>query len=118
MTIIEIFQPGDSQEDEPIIKETIQVESIQPSRVTPLNDKVGIQIKMKKLSNLIFEIKPIDPPDEEELESYYAQEIPVYDDGNFSPRKLDLPHHIGLRVVLESVLQKYERFDDLQIRIS
>ena len=118
MVTIEILQPGDTQEDEPAVKEKIEIGEIQPLHITPVDMKLGSLIPMIQLSDLIGEIKPIEQPQQKEPDRYNAQNIPVYDDGNLSPKKLDLPHHIGLRVVLESVLKKYEKFDDLQIRIS
>ena len=46
-------------------------------------------------------------------------QVPVYNDGNLSAEELDLPHHIGLRVVLESIIRKYSNTsEDLHIRIS
>ena len=118
MVTIEIFQQEEAEENEPTIKEKIEIEGIEPSRIVPVGMKVSDRIPMTKLSNLITKIKPIEQPQQEELESYYAQRVPVYEDGDLSSKELDLPHHIGLRVVLESVLQKYGTSDNLQIQIS
>ena len=114
MVTIEILQPGDTTEDKP----TIEIEGIDPSRITPVNMKVGVLIPMTELSNFITEIKPIEQPQPEELDSYYAQHVTVYEDGDLSSKELGIPHHIGLRVVLESVLQKYGTFNNIQIQIS
>ena len=118
MVTIEILQPGDTIEGEPTIREEIEIEGIEPSRIAPVNMKVGIPIAMTELLNLITEIKPIEQPRPDELDSYYARRVPVYEDGDLSTKEFDLPHHIGLRVVLESVLQKYGTSNNLQIRIS
>ena len=115
MVTIEILQPGEATEDEPIKK--IEIAGIDPLRIIPVNEIVGNRIPMTELSNLITKIKPIEQPQQEELDSYYAQHVFVYEDGDLSPKKLDLPHHIGLRVVLESVLQKYGTFNNMQIQI-
>lgn len=117
MATIEIFQPGKTTEDESAIKKTIELEGIDFFRITPVNTKVGARIPMTELSDLIAKIEPIEQPQQEELDSYYAQHVFVYEDGDLSPKKLDLPHHIGLRVVLESVLQKYGTFNNMQIQI-
>ena len=120
MVTIEIFPQEDAEEDEPTIKKKIEIEieGIEPSRIAPVGMIVGSPIAMTELLNLITEIKPIEQPQQEELDSYYAQRVLVYDDGDLSAKTLDLPHHIGLRVVLESVLQEYGSSDNLQIQIS
>ena len=118
MATIEIFQPGKTAEDEPTIKEKIEIAGINALRITPVNEIVGNRIPMTELSNFITKIKPIEQPEQEELERYYVECIPVYEDGDLLYKKLDLPHHIGLRVVLAKVLQKYSTSDNLQIRIS
>ena len=38
MATIEIFQPGKTTEDEPTIKEKIEIAGIDPLRITPVND--------------------------------------------------------------------------------
>lgn len=118
MATIEIVQSGNAQDDEPVVKEKIEIEEVLPLHITPVDMQLGSLIPMTQLSNHIAQIKPIEQPQQEERDRYYAQNVPVYDDGNLSLKKLELPHYIGLRVVLESVLQAYGKSDDLQIRIS
>ena len=118
MVTIEILQQENMAGDEPTIKERIQIQGIQTSRITPMDIKISIPIPMTELLDLINEIKPIEGPQQEELDSYYAMRVPVYNDGNLSAEELNLPHHIGLRVVLESVIRKYNNTSTpLQIRI-
>ena len=117
MATIEIFQTGKTAEDEPTIKAKIEIAGINALRIAPVNEIVGNRIPVTELSNFITKIKPIEPPQQEEPDSYYAQRVPVYEDGDLSSKKLDIPHHIGLRVVLESVLQKYGAFNNMQIEI-
>lgn len=117
MATIEILQPGETTEDDPVIKEKIEIEGINPLRISLVNMKVGDRIAMNELSNFISKIEPIEQLQPEEPDSYYAQHVHVHEDGDLSSKKLDLPHHIGLRVVLESVLQKYGAFNDLRIQI-
>lgn len=119
MVTIEILQQDKNIEDEPTIIDKIQISEIEPLRITPVNIKIDIPISMSELRSLISEIKPVEEPQQEELDSYYAMRIPVYNDGNLSAEELDLPHHIGLRVVLESIIRKYGRAsENLHIRIS
>ncbi len=108
----------DAEEGEPTIREKIEIERIEFLHITPVNTKAGSLIPITELLNLITEIKPIGQPQQEELDRYYAQRVSVYEDGDLSSKALDLPHYIGLRVVLENVLQKYGISDNLQIRIS
>ena len=118
MATIEIFQPGKTTEDEPTIKEKIEIAGINPLRITPVNEILGNRIPMTELSNLITKIKPIEQLQQEEPDHYYVQSIPVYDDGDLSCKELGLPHHIGLRVALENILQKYSTPANLEIQIS
>ena len=118
MVAIEILKPGNTQEDEPVVKEKIEIEEINPIYITPIDMQLGSLISMTQLSKLIPEIKPKEQPQQKEPDRYYCQNTSVYDDGNLLPTNLDLPHHIGLRVVLERVLQEYEKSHALQIRIS
>ena len=119
MVTIEILQQEDIIENEPTMKEKIEIQGIQPSRITPINIEVGISISMTELPDIINKIKPIEKPQQEELDNYYTNQTPVFEDGDLSFKKLDIPHHIGLRVVLESVLQKYGNTSEtLVIQIS
>ena len=118
MATIDILQQGDPTEGEPTIKEKIEIEGIQLSRIGPADIQDGIPISMSKLSNLISKIRALEELQMEEPDSYFAQQIPVYHDGNLSLNELDLPHHIGLRVVLENILQKYGASETLKIKIS
>ena len=49
MATIEILQQGDTPEDELAIKEKIEIEGIQASRINPVNIKVSIPIPMTEL---------------------------------------------------------------------
>lgn len=118
MVTIEILEQTDAEEDEPTIKEKIEIEGIELLYITPVVMKAGSLIPMTELSNLIAEIRPVEQPQSEELDRYYAPCVSVYEDGDLSSKALELPYHIGLRVVLESVLQKYGKSENLQIRIS
>ena len=118
MVTIEVLRAEDITKDEPTIVEKIQISEIEPLRITPADIQNGIPISMSELPNLISEIRPLKKLLQEELDSYFAQQIPVYYDGNLSTQKLDLPHHIGLRVVLENLLQKHGSCKTLIIKIS
>lgn len=117
MVTIEILQPRDTEECAPAVKEKFEIEGIDPLRIAPVYMKVGDRIPMTELSNFISKIEPIEQPQPEEPDSFYAQHVPVNEDGVLSSGKLEIPHHIGLRVVLVSVLQKYGTFNNMQIRI-
>ena len=124
MINIEIFQQKNTTEDEPSIEKIIKIEEIEPSLIDPVNMKVGIPIPMTELVALISQIKPIEQPQQTEPEdsypdeSYYARDIPIYEDRALLKKKINLPHHIGLRLVLQSLHEKYGATDNLLIRIS
>lgn len=115
--IIEVFESSNSE-----TPTEIKVASVDVSRVLPFRDYVAIQITKEKLKSLLGEIQPFEDINLEEPESYFAQEVSVWLDDNIGSESAtlidDIPHHIGLRLVLESILQKYSTSDDLQILIS
>ena len=115
--LIEVFK-FDAERDRQQIIERIEIVEIDTSRIAPVNKQVGSTIAISELEPLITQIKPVNPMDSEEPESYHAQNIAAWQDSNLFPKKIDLPHHIGLRVALRSILQKYSTVDDLQIQIS
>lgn len=116
--LVEVLELKTTEEGEnpPIVE--IKIVEIDTSRVEPVSEQVSSSIAITELADLITQIKPVKPLDSEELDSYHAQNIEVWQDGNLFPKKIDFPHHIGLRVLLESILQKYGRVDNLQIQIS
>ena len=118
MVTIEILQQDKNIEDEPTVIDKIQISEIEPFCISPEEIQNGIPISMSEMSNLICKISPIRELQEDERDSYFAQQLPVYYDGNLPLQKLDLPHHIGLRVVLENLLQKYGTAETLKIKIS
>ena len=118
MVTIEILQEKNNIEDEPTIIDRIQISEIEPFRITPADIQNGIPISMSELPNLISKISPFEELPQEERDNYFARQIPVYYDGNLSLQKLDIPHHIGLRIVLENLLQKYDASETLKIKIS
>lgn len=114
--IIEVFE---STSNEAVIE--IKIDNVNVSRVSPFADYVATQIRKEKLKTLLDEILPFEDVNPEEPESYFAQEVSIWLDGNIFPRNatlIDIPHHVGLRLVLESILQKYDTSDNLQILIS
>ena len=118
MATIKILQPGKAPENASSVKETIQIKGIQLSRIVSMNDRVEIPIAITDLPNLIAEIEPVGELRPKEFDSYFAQHVPVREDSETSAKKLQLPHHTCLRLLLESVLQKYDKCMDAQIRIS
>ena len=115
---IEIFEPPAVADDEPTLLDKIKIMQIDSSRVAPVNVKVGSQIPMTELANLIAEIHPVDPLQQEEPDTYYAQNISVCGDGDLSPKKINIPYHIAVRVVLASFLTKYGASENRLIEIS
>lgn len=120
--IIEVLKLGDTEEDESEVIEKIEISKIDTSRIIPVNETVAnLPIPIQELSDLIRQIQPIKPLKLEEPDDYYAQSISAWRDGDLSPNSnnpIDIPHHIGLRVVLTSVLQEYGTSDNLLIHIS
>ena len=116
--LVEVLKFGTTEDDDSQIVEQIEIVEIDTSRVAPVNEQVSSPIPIAELANLTAKIKPAKPLDSKEPDSYYTQNIEVWQDGNLFPSRIDFPHHIGLHAVLRSLLQKYDTVDNLQIQIS
>lgn len=114
--IVEVFESANNE-----ATTEIKIDSVDVFQVLPFCDKVATLLTKEELEALLAAVRPTEEVNMKEAESYYAQDISVWQDGNIPPGNItpiDIPHHIGLRVVLESVLQKYGTSDNLQIRIN
>ena len=114
--IIEVFESANS--NDAVIE--IEIKSVEVSRVLPFNENVGERISKEKLKSLLNEVRPSEDLNMDEPESYFAPNISVWLDGNLDldqAARINIPHHIAVRLVLESVLEKYKTYDDLQILI-
>ncbi len=99
------------------IIDEFDVAGVDPLRVLPVHEKIGIPLTAQELTELIIQIQPLEPLNSEEPESFYAQNILAQQDGKLSSNPIDIPHHIGLRVAIKSILQKYKA-SDLLFQIS
>jgi hypothetical protein len=100
------------------IVDEIEIERVDPLRITPVREKVGSSLTIQELTEMVAQIQPVEPLNPDEPESYYAQGIAVWRDGRLASDSLDTPHHIGLRVALASVLERYGASDYLLVQIS
>jgi hypothetical protein len=106
------------RDEEPKVLDEIEVEGVDPLRVAPIHEQVGNLIPIRQLSEMLREIQPVETMNPEEFDSYYAQNISVWRDGDTSPVRIEIPHHMGLRIALMSILHKYGLSDQLLIQIS
>ena len=117
--LVEVLKLGATEEaDSLLVVDSVEIVEIDTSCVEPVNKQVDSPIAIAALTDLLTQIKPVKPLDSEELDTYHARDIEVWRDGNLFPEKIDFPHHIGLRALLRSMLQKYGTVDNLQIQIS
>ncbi len=119
--IIKVLKRVDTEteeEDEFSVVDEIEIKGVDPLRITPVREKVGSPLAIQELVELVAQVQPSEPLNPDEPDSYYAQEIAAWRDGDLSPDSIDIPHHIGLQVALASVLQKYGTSDHLLIQIS
>jgi hypothetical protein len=116
--IIKVLERADAEEDEFRVVDEIEIAGVDPLRIMPVHEKVGSPLPIQELAELIAQVQPSEPLNLDELDSYYAQNIAAWRNGNLSPDSIDIPHHIGLQVALASVLQKYGTSDHLLIQIS
>lgn len=113
--IVQIFKCAN---DETPIE--IEIANVDVSRVIPFNANVGERISKEKLELLLNELGFTEDINMDEPEIYFAQQVSVWldDDTVLGYRTpFDIPHHIAVRVVLESILKKLELSDSMQIRI-
>ena len=115
--IIKVLEHADTEEDEFRVVEKIEILGVDPLRITPVREKVGSLLTIQELAELASQVQPSEPLNPYEMDSYYAQDVAAWRDGALSPDSIDIPHHIGLRVVLASILQKYSASDRLLIQI-
>ena len=114
--IIEVFESPDSTE----ASIEIEIENLDVSRVLPFNGTVGERISKEELKSLLNELQSLEDLSMNEPESYFALKVSVRldDDADLGDKTpFDIPHHVALNVVLESILQKLGTSDSLQIRI-
>jgi hypothetical protein len=120
--IIKVLERVDTEteedKDEFRVVGEIEIEGVDPFRITPVREKVGSPLTIQELTELVAQIQPSEPLNQDEPDSYYAQGIAVWRDGSLSTDSVDIPHHIGLRVALASVLERYSASDHLLIQIS
>lgn len=115
--IIRVLERVRAEEDEFKTVDEFEIKGVDPLRVNPVHERVGSPLSIRELAELVEQVQPSEPMNLDELDSYYAQNITVWQDGNLSPDSIDMPHYIGLRVAMKSVLQKYNASDHLLIQI-
>lgn len=116
---IDILERSDSLEEEYQCVDSFEIKEIDPLRVKPIHEKVGSFFAAQELAALIEQIQPLDEFNKEEPEMYYAFGVDAWVNGNIhSSASINIPHHIGVQLILESVLEKYGQQDDLFFQIS
>lgn len=113
---IRILRRKEGEEEFDTIDE-LDIVGVDSLRVPPIHEKIGTLLTTQELEELIPQIQPLEPLNAEEPESFYAQNVQVWQDGQLFSSSIDIPHHIGLRVAITSILQKY-RASDLLYQIS
>ncbi len=109
---------AESEEGEFRVVKEIEIKGVDPFRVVPIREKVGSPLPILEMTELLAQIQPSEPPNPDELDSYYALNVEAWRDGSLSPDSIDIPHHIGLRLALASILKKYGVSKNLLIQIS
>jgi hypothetical protein len=114
--IIRVLERVDTEDKFRVVDE-IEIEGVDPLRIIPVREKVGSSLTIQELAEVVTQIQPSEPLNPDEPDSYYAQGIAVWRDGSLSSDSVDIQHHIGLRVALASVLERYGASDRLLIQI-
>jgi len=105
--IIRVHKRNGTEEGESATELEVEIVGIDPLRVIPIREKVGSLLSIQELTELLGQIQPLEPLKLEEPESYYAQGIAAWQDSSLSCNSIDIPHHIGLRVAVASIVEKY-----------
>lgn len=108
---IQILRRRTEAEEEFDIIDEFDIAGIDPLRILPIHEKIGTPLTTQELAELIAQIQPLEPLNTQEPESFYAQNVQVWQDGQLSSNSIDIPHYIGLRVAITSILQKYKTPD-------
>lgn len=111
--IVKVLKRIDAGGSEFEVLDEFEIAGVDPLRVTPVHEKVGSLLSVQGLKELFEQIQPLQPPSLAEPDSYYAQNVDAWQDGDLSRSPIDIPHHVGLRVALAGILQKYNAPDYL-----
>jgi hypothetical protein len=101
--------------EEPKILDEVEIEGIDPASITPINENVGTLLTFKDLLGLLSRAHALNTP--ADADAYYAR-TPAWIDLNLMKESTEVPHHIGFRLVANSVLQKYAGQENLRIEVS
>lgn len=119
--IIKVLRVLEAEPGEVEIINTVILEEIDVFRIKPINELVGTLLTFKQVSELVSSIRPYESLSDvnaEELELYYSQDVDLIKDGSLSHVKMDIPHHIGARVAIESILQQTNSLENIRIEIA
>ncbi len=116
--IIKILKFPETESGEIQLLDTITIEKVDVFRVKPIKELVGTPLSLQKISELISQIQPSESLNKDEPELYYSQEVELIKDGNLLTVKMDIPHYISIRIVLESVLKTSNMFKNIRIEIT
>lgn len=97
------------------ILDEIKILQIDSSIILPFKDKVGTPLTVQELKELVNHIE-LDPSLQED--ERYARNVDTWKDGRVFSEAMDIPHHIGFRLAVNSILQKYGAIPDLLFQIS
>ena len=104
---------ADEMEPEEIDKiELLQINSFSIASVA---EKVGYDLTAEELQQVLNKVKPSDFVEKDER---YAGNVPAWMDGDSTRNGISIPHYIGFRLVLDSILQKYGTSTDLIFQLA
>lgn len=117
--IIRLLESIDSEaeENDYTVVNEIEVPQVDPLRVAPVREKVGRSLSFSDLAKIVPEIRPFETFEPNEPDSYYAQDTRAWRDADQTPELIDIPHYIGVRTVLQSILKHYGMLEDIVVQI-
>lgn len=115
ITVYKQSNTGVEGEDNIQILDEIKILQIDSLSILPVKDNVGTPLTVQDLRELVkhMELAPSLQQDER-----YAHNVDTWRDGRAFPEAMDIPHHIGFRLAVNSILQKYGAIPDLLFQIS
>lgn len=109
--IIRIYEINSQDTDIPNIE--LSIDNLDVSTVQHLKLLVGEKLTIEQLDELCSNLQP--SGDQERDDSYFLQNASVWVNGNPIPTSIDVPHYLGIKAVLNSVITKYKSAPNIRI---
>ncbi len=115
--VITVYKQVDigGEEDNTQVLDRIEIPQIDSLSIIPVRDHVGTPLTAQYLRKLV---NHLELPSSLQEDERYAQNVDTLKEGCVVSGVMDIPHHIGFRLAVNSILQKYGDIPNLLFQIS